>query len=142
MINGEVAGRMSVAMVARTPVPMLTTPCPEHSRTEALPLPRAVQGVVAAAVRLPGMLGAATAGSARDDTADGAELHRSARSDVGTVAARLTLVTLDCTAFDIASSVRDGSDWVYSPTVLHLRGQARQCARGYSPETGCGPTWP
>ena len=82
MVGGQVAGRMGVALVARTPVPMLTTPCPEHSRTQALPLPRAVQGVVAAAVRLPRMLGAPTAGSARDDTANGAELHSPASNGV------------------------------------------------------------
>ena len=81
VIDGQVAGRMPVALVTGAPVSVLAAPCPEHSRTQALPPPRAVQGVVAAAVRLPSVPGAATTRSARDDAADGAELHR--RSSAG-----------------------------------------------------------
>ena len=66
--------------------------------------------------------GAATAGSARDDTADGAELHRSARSGAGTVAARLTLVTLAFTAFNIATSGARVDAAVNLPSVLRLPG--------------------
>jgi hypothetical protein len=40
------------------------------------------------------------------------------------VAARLTLVTLDCTPFDIATSVSEADAAVYSPAVLRLRGQS------------------
>src|SRR5450759_3397634 len=74
VIDGEVGSGVGVALVARAPIAMLTTPSAEHSRAEALPGPRAVQGVVAAAVRLAGVLGAATAGSAGDHAADRAEL--------------------------------------------------------------------
>ena len=35
----------------------------------------------------------------------------------------VTLVTLDCTPFDIASSVSDAGSAVYSPAVLRLRDQ-------------------
>jgi hypothetical protein len=119
---------MGVTLVARTPVAVLTTPCPEHPRAQTLPGPRAVQGVVAAAVRLPGVLGAATAGSARDDAADRAELHGSrrtfARRDAGVLAPRLTLVTLDCRPFDITRIVSRGHAAVYSATVLRLRDQS------------------
>ncbi len=126
MINGQVGSGVGGTLVARAPVPVLTTPCPEHSRTEALPGPRAVQGVVAAAVRLPSVRRAAATGPAGDDATHRAELHGSARSGAGTVAARLTLVTLDCTPFDIASSVRGVGSAVYSPAVLHLQGQPRR----------------
>jgi len=124
VINGEVARRMGVAPVTRAPVPVLATPCPEHPRTEALPRPCAVDGVVAAAVRLPSVCGAATAGAARDDTADGAQLHGSARSGADTVAARLTLVTLDCGALAITKSVAEAAAGVYPSGVLRLRDQA------------------
>ena len=134
VINGQVAGRMGVALVARAPVPMLATPGAQQPSAEALPLPRAVQRVVAAAVRLPRMLGAPTAGSARDDAADGAELHDQRRLSVrrraDTVAARLTLVTLDCTPFDIETSVSEAVATVYSPAVLRLRDQSWASGEG------------
>ena len=72
------------------------------------------------------MLGAATARPARDDTADCAQLHGSARSGADTVAARLTLVTLDCTPFDIETSVSETDAAVYSPEVLRLQGRWRR----------------
>ena len=121
VIDGQVAGSMGVALVTRAPVPALTAPCTKHSRTQALPSPGAVQGVVAAPVRLPGVFGAATAGSARDDTADRAELHSSYQ---WTAAPGLTLVTLECTPVDIAMSVNGEGDAVYSPRVLRLGDQA------------------
>jgi len=40
-----------------------------------------------------------------------------------TVAARLTLVTLDCTPFDIETRVSETDAAVYSPAVLRLKGQ-------------------
>ena len=55
VIDGQVAGSVGIALVARAPVPVLATPGPEHAGAEALPGPRAVQGVVAAAVRLSGV---------------------------------------------------------------------------------------
>jgi hypothetical protein len=61
----------------------------------------------------------------RDNTTDRAELHGSARSGADTVAARLTLVTLDCTPVDMETSVSETDAAVYSPTVLRLRGQPR-----------------
>jgi hypothetical protein len=73
------------------------------------------------------MLGAATAGSAGDHAAHGAELHgarrRSAQVGAGVAASSLTLVTLDCRPFDIMKSVAEAVAAVYSPTVLRLRGQ-------------------
>ncbi len=59
----------------RLPVPALATPGAEHAGAESLPGPRAVQGVVPAAVGLPGVVGAAVARAAGDDTTDRAELH-------------------------------------------------------------------
>jgi hypothetical protein len=40
------------------------------------------------------------------------------------VAARLTLVTVDCRPFDIAMSVSEVDAAVYSPAVLRLRSQS------------------
>ena len=89
-----------------------------------------VDMVVGADARQPRMPAASTP-PARDDTANGAELHGSARSGAGIVAARLTLVTLDCRPFDIATSVGRVNAAVYSPAVLRLRGQARaKCEAG------------
>src|SRR3989337_2888767 len=114
---------MRVLTEARAPVAMLTTPCPKHSGTEVLPGRCAVQGVVATTVRLTRMDGAAAAGAARYDTADGAQLHGSARSEANSVAARLPLETLECTPFDIETSVGRVNAAVYSPAVLRLQHQ-------------------
>ena len=38
----------------------------------------------------------------------------------------MTLVTLDCRPFDIATSVGEAAAAVYSPAVLRLQGQARE----------------
>jgi hypothetical protein len=75
VIGGQVGSGVGGTLVARAPMAMFATPRPKHSGAEALPGPGAVQGVVAAAVRQPGMDEAPTTGSARDDAADGAELH-------------------------------------------------------------------
>ena len=85
---------------------------------------------MAAAVGLPGVLSAATAKSARDDTTDRAQLHRLPRLRAVPC---LTLVTLDCTPFDIATSVSEKGGAVYSPTVLRLRDHPR------TPGTPDGP---
>ena len=72
------------------------------------------------AVRLAHVLGAATTCPARHNAADGAELHGSLHLSA---VPYVTLVTLDCTPFDIASSVSDVDSAVYSPAVLRLRDQ-------------------
>jgi hypothetical protein len=97
-----------------------------------VPGARAVHGVMPTLVRLPGMLGTAATRAAGDDTTDRAELHESARSGAGTLAARLTLVTLDCTSFDIAMSVNGGVGGVYSPRVLSPRHDLGNSGRGYT----------
>ena len=99
MIDGQVARRVGVALVARAPVAVLATPGAEHAGAESLPGPRAVQGVVPAPVGMPGVAGAAASGAARDDTTDRAQLH-------------LQIV--------------DGrAHVVYSPAVLRLRARVR-----------------
>ena len=55
VIDGQVARRVGGALVARAPVAVLATPGAEHAGAETLPGTRAVQGVVAAAVGLPGV---------------------------------------------------------------------------------------
>lgn len=75
VIDGQVDGRMSGTLIARAPVAVLATPGTEHASAEPLPGPRAVEGVVPAAVGLPGVLGTAAARPAGDDTTDRAQLH-------------------------------------------------------------------
>ena len=75
MVDGQVGGRVGVALVPRAPVAALATPGPEDSSAQELPGARAVQGVVPAAVGLAGVVGAATTRAAGDDTADRAQLH-------------------------------------------------------------------
>ena len=99
---------------------MLATPGAEHAGAEALPGPRAVQGVVTAAVRLPCVISATATRAAGDDTTDRAELHGSRRIRA---VADLTLVTLECTPVAIAMSVVEQGSAVYSPRVLRLWGQ-------------------
>ena len=94
---------------------MLASPGAEHPGAEALPGTRAVEGVVAAAVRLAGVLGAAATSAAGDDGADRAQLHRLPCPAVPWV----TLVTPECTPVDIAMSVNHPDPTVYSPAVLH-----------------------
>jgi hypothetical protein len=75
VIDGQVARRVGAALVARAPVPVLAVPGTEHAGAETLPGPRAVEGVVPAAVGLPSMVSAAATRAAGDDTTDRAELH-------------------------------------------------------------------
>jgi hypothetical protein len=75
VINGQTGGSVGGAAVARAPVPVLTTPAPQDAGAEPLPGPRAVQGVVPAAVGLSSVLGAAATSAAGDDTTDRAQLH-------------------------------------------------------------------
>jgi hypothetical protein len=118
VIDGQVAGWVRRTVVARTPVAVFATPGAEDASAESLPGLRAVKGVVAAAVGLPGVVSAATTGPARGDAAYRAELHRAGQPPTAT---RLTLVTLDCTPVDVGMSVSRGCAEVYSPAVLILR---------------------
>ena len=105
VVDGQVGGSVGGALVARAPVAVLATPGPQHPGAEPLPGPRAVQGVVTAAVGLAGVLGAPSARVAGDDTADRAQLHVQIVGVVGGL--------------------------VYSPAVLRLRGQClHDAARG------------
>ena len=63
------------------------------------------------------MLGATTPKAARQEAADRAERHRSPRLHA---VPRLTLVTLECTPVDIATSAIGEGGRVYSPRVLRL----------------------
>src|SRR5450759_5293574 len=54
----------------------------DHARAQVLPRPGAVHGVVPAAVGLAGVVETPAPGAARDDTANGAELHAPASSGV------------------------------------------------------------
>jgi hypothetical protein len=120
VIDGEVGGVVGWTAVAGAPIAMLATPCSEHSDAQALPGTRAVQGVVAAAVRLARVLGAAATRAAGDDTTERAELQRWPCQ--GAVPF-WTLVTLECTPVDIAKSVIGDGGGVYSPRLLRLRSQ-------------------
>jgi len=75
VVDGQVGGGVGGAPVARAPVAVLATPGAEHAGAEPLPGPRAVQGVVPAAVGLPRVLSASATRAAGDDTTDRAELH-------------------------------------------------------------------
>lgn len=78
VVDGQVS-RAGVALIARAPLPVLTPPRPEDTRTEPLPGPRVVQGVVTAAVGRSCVDGAATTRPARHNAASRAELHGSRR---------------------------------------------------------------
>jgi hypothetical protein len=75
VIDGEVGSAVGWTLVARAPIAVLATPGAEHAGAESLPGPRAVQGVVPAAVGLPSVVSAAATRAAGDDTTDRAELH-------------------------------------------------------------------
>jgi len=112
VIDGQVAGPVGRTLVARAPVATLATPGAEHPGAETLPGPRAVEGVVPAAVGLPGVLGAATASAAGDDTTDRAQLH---------------------------PQIVDGlAGAVYSPAVLRLRDHGVDRFRNRARETRAG----
>ena len=72
------------------------------------------------------MLDAAATWTAGRDAAHHARLHRGRGLNATPHA---TLVTLDCTPFDIAMSVSEAGAAVYSPAVLHLWGQSRKQSR-------------
>jgi len=63
------------AAVARARVAMLTAPGAQHAGAELPPGPRAVQGVVRAAVGLPVVRSTAATSAAGDHTTDRAQLH-------------------------------------------------------------------
>jgi len=117
VIDGEIARGMGGTLVARAPVAVLATPGAEDAGAETSPGPRAVLGVVAAAVGRSCVGRAATAQPAGRNAAHRAELHHQHGPSRATV---LTLVTLECTPFDIAMSVNRRGAGVYSPAVLRL----------------------
>ena len=75
--HGRRSGRWLDAPCADSwaPVTALATPGTQHAGAQPLPGPRAGQGVVPAAVGLPGVPGAAATRAAGDDTTYRAELH-------------------------------------------------------------------
>ena len=75
MVDGHVGGGVGGMQVARTPVAMPATPGAEHAGAESLPGPRAVEGVVPAAVGLPSVVGVTATGAAVDDTTNRAQLQ-------------------------------------------------------------------
>jgi len=118
VVDGQVARRMGVALIAGTPVPVLTTPSAEDACAEPLPGPRAVQRVVAAAIGRSRVDSAATTRTAGRDATHRAELDSSRGP---TAAPQATLVTRECTPVNIVVSVIGEGDAVYSPAVLALR---------------------
>jgi hypothetical protein len=118
--------RRMLETIARADVAVLADVAGDHPLGQASPSRVRMDVMVGTDARQAWMLAAASSRSARDDPADRAELHGPARasSKVPLVAARLTLVTLDCGPFDIATSVDEVDAAVYSPTVLRLRGQS------------------
>jgi hypothetical protein len=127
VIDRQVRGSVRCSVVARAPVAMLATPGAEQAGTESLPGPRAVEGVVPAAVGLTSVLGATATRAAGDDTTDRAQLHPQI---VGRVAGA-----------------------VYSPAVLRLRDhqlralllktlpRLRNPARRVEEDGQCGPAF-
>jgi hypothetical protein len=131
VIDGQVAGSVGGTLVSRAPVAVLTTPGAQHAGAETLPGPRAVEGVVPAAVGLAGVFSTAATSEAGDDTADRAQLHGSRRASP---VSDLTVVTLECTPVDIVMSVIGGACEVYPPRVLGLRArETEEMTRGLSP---------
>ena len=115
--------------IARAHVAVLADVARDHPLGQASPSCIRMDVVVGTDARAARMLAAASSRSARDHTADRAELHQARRrpaprSTNGAAAPRLTLVTLDCTPFDIATSVSETDAAVYSPAVLRLRDQS------------------
>lgn len=121
MIDGQIRGSVARTAIARTPAAVLTAPGTKDAGAEPLPGSRGVQGVVAAAVRLPRMISAAATRAAGDHTTDRAQLHRGFRPRAVPL---VTLVTLECAPVDITMSVNRRGAWVYSPPVLHPEGHA------------------
>ncbi len=75
VVDVQVRRPVGGALVARAPVAVLAPPGPQHAGAEPLPGAGAVQVVVPAPVGLARVHRAATAGAARQDAADRAQLH-------------------------------------------------------------------
>jgi len=113
--------RRMLGTIARADVAVLADVAGDHPLGQAGPSRVRMDVMVGTDAREPRVLAAPTPWSARDDATDDAELHPTRAGDL---AARLTLVTLDCRPFDIATSVGRVDGAVYSPTVLRLGDQA------------------
>jgi hypothetical protein len=108
----------------------------DHPLGQASPSCIRMDVMVGTDARQAWMLAAASSRSARDDTADGAELHQARRrpaqrSTNAAAVPRLTLVTLPCRPLVITRIVSRGRAAVYSPTVLRLRGHASARQSGH-----------
>jgi hypothetical protein len=112
--------RRMLGTIARADVAVLADVAGDHPLGQAGPSRVGMDVMVGTDARQARMLAAASSRSARDDTADRAELHCS----LGPTVSPLTLVTLDCTPVDIAMSVNGGVCGVYSLGVLRLRSQS------------------
>jgi hypothetical protein len=112
--------RRMLGTIARADVAVLADVAGDHPLGQAYPSRVRVDVMVGTDARQPRVLAAPTPRSARDDAADRAELHPRRAGDL---AARLTLVTLDCRPLDIAASVGRVSAAVHPPAVLRLRDQ-------------------
>jgi len=106
--------------IARADVAVLADVAGDHPLGQAGPSRVRMDVMVGPDARQPRVLAAPTPRTAGDHTADRAELHP---RPAGDLAARLTLVTLDCGLVDIATSVGRISAAVHPPAVLPLRGQ-------------------
>jgi len=131
VVERQVTRRMRrmLGAIARAHVAVLADVARDHPPRQASPSCIRVDVMVGTDARQARVLAAASSRSAGDDTADRAELHQARRrpaqrSTNAAAAPRLTLVTLDCTPFDIATSVSETDAAVYSPAVLRLRDQS------------------
>ena len=114
-------GRM-VGTITRAYVAVLADVAGDHPFGQARPSRVRMEVMVGTDARQARMAAAATPRAAGDHTADRTELHP---RPAGDLAARLTLVTLDCGLVDIATSVGRVSAAVHPPAVLRLRDQDR-----------------
>jgi hypothetical protein len=122
--------RRMLGTIARAHVAVLADVASDHPLGQACPSRVRMHVMVGPDARQPRVLAAPTIWSARDDAAYRAEPHR---KPAGDLAARLTLVTLDCGLVDIATSVGRVSAAVHPPAVLRLRGQGLK-AEGERPD--------
>jgi hypothetical protein len=102
VIERQVTGRMRrmLETIARADVAVLADVAGDHPLGQAGPTRVRMDVMVGPDAREPRVVAASTAGSARDDAADRAELHPKRVVDL---AALVTLVTLDCGRLDIAA---------------------------------------
>jgi hypothetical protein len=112
--------RQMLGTIARAHVAVLADVARDHPLGQAGPSRIRVDVMVGTDARQAWMLTAASSRSARDDTTDRAEPHRWPCQGAVTF---WTLVTLECTPVDIATSVIGEGGGVYSPRVLGLRSQ-------------------